>query len=202
MFWLDFVGVFAFALSGGVVGVRRHFDIFGILVLAFVTALGGGIMRDVMLGITPPRNLTNLPLITTALVAGLVAFWFSGSLDRARKVILTADALGLGTFAVTGTLASVAIGHPGVEAIAVGVITAVGGGVLRDVLAGQVPGVFGRDLYAIPALLGAFLTDLTVRLHGFNSLTQWAIVLLVFGLRMGALKFHWHSPTPRRLDRD
>ena len=100
MLFVELLGVFAFALSGGLAGVRRRFDIFGILVLAVLTALGGGMVRDVLLGITPPRGISDLNLIVTALVGGLVTFWFSGTLARARRVILVADALGLGAFAV------------------------------------------------------------------------------------------------------
>lgn len=199
---VDLVGVFAFALSGGLAGVRRHFDIFGILVLAVVTALGGGIMRDVLLGLTPPAGLSSLPLIGTALAGGLVTFWFSGTLDRARRSILLADALGLGAFAVSGAMTAIQAGHPGIEAIAVGTLTAVGGGVLRDVLSGAVPSVFTRDLYALPALLGAVLTDLAARLGWLNPAVQWALVALVLGLRLAALKLHWQAPTPRRLERD
>lgn len=199
MLFVELLGVFAFALSGGLAGVRRRFDIFGILVLAVLTALGGGMVRDVLLGITPPRGISDLNLIVTALVGGLVTFWFSGTLARARRVILVADALGLGAFAVTGAAVAIEAGYPGVEAIAVGMITAVGGGVLRDVLSGQVPSVFGRELYAVPALLGALLTDCAHRFGWFNGLVQWTLVLLVFGLRVLALRFCWKTPLPRRL---
>ncbi|HIW28966.1 MAG TPA: trimeric intracellular cation channel family protein [Candidatus Luteococcus avicola] len=199
MLLVELIGVFAFALSGGLAGVRRRFDIFGILVLAVLTALGGGMVRDVLLGITPPRGISDLNLIGTALVGGLVTFWFSGTLARARRVILVADALGLGAFAVTGAAVAIEAGYPGVEAIAVGMITAVGGGVLRDVLSGQVPSVFGRELYAVPALLGALLTDCAYRFGWFDGWVQWMLVLLVFGLRVLALRFCWKTPLPRRL---
>ncbi|MEL4504554.1 trimeric intracellular cation channel family protein [Luteococcus sp. H138] len=208
MLLLDFVGVFAFALSGGLVGVRRHFDIFGILTLALVTALGGGIVRDLLLGITPPSNITNLPLVVTALLAGLVTFWFEGTLEKLRRVVLVADAIGLGAFAITGTMTAIVAGRPGMEAILVGVITAAGGGLLRDVMAGQVPGIFGAELYALPALLGAFLTDTAARIQLGGSpvllhttlghWVQWALMALVCGLRLAAIKFNWKSPTPRR----
>lgn len=201
MLIVDLLGVFAFALSGGLAGVRRHFDIFGILVLAVVTALGGGMMRDVLLGLTPPRGISDITLIGTALAGGLVTFWFSGTLDRVRRSILVADALGLGAFAVTGALTAIEAGHPGVEAIAVGTLTAVGGGVVRDVLSGEVPSVFTRDLYALPALLGAVLTDLAARWGAAGPLVQWTLVALVFGLRLVALKLRWQAPTPRRLQR-
>lgn len=201
MLIVDLLGVFAFALSGGLAGVRRHFDIFGILVLAVVTALGGGMMRDVLLGLTPPRGISDITLIGTALAGGLVTFWFSGTLDRVRRSILVADALGLGAFAVTGALTAIEAGHPGVEAIAVGTLTAVGGGVVRDVLSGEVPSVFTRDLYALPALLGAVLTDLAARWGATGPLVQWTLVALVFGLRLVALKLRWQAPTPRRLQR-
>lgn len=201
MLLLDFVGVFAFALSGGLAGVRRHFDIFGILTLAVMTALGGGIVRDVMMGITPPRNITNVPLVSAALTAGLLTFFFEGTLERVRRLILLADAVGLGAFAVAGTMTAIHVGHPGLEAVMVGVITAVGGGVLRDVLSGAVPSVFSRDLYALPALLGCLLTDGVVRLGWWNPMWQWGLVALVCGLRLAAVRFGWRSPAPKRPSR-
>ena len=199
---LNFVGVFAFAVSGGLVGVRRRFDIFGILVLALVTALGGGVVRDLMLGITPPSNLTNIPFLATAVLAGLITFQFSGSLDRVRRLILLADAAGLGTFAVAATLVSIRTGHPGVEAILVGTITAIGGGIIRDMLAGTVPSVLNQEIYAAPAILGSLGTDMCVRFGVYNTLTQWLLVAFVFGMRVLALRFHWQAPKPRRLTRD
>lgn len=200
MYWLDFIGVFAFALSGGLAGVRRHFDIVGILVLAVVTALGGGMLRDVLLGITPPKNLTSVPLICTALAGGLVPFWFSGTMGRkrVRHLILVADAAGLGAFAVAGTLAAERIGHPGVEAVAVGVLTAVGGGVVRDMLSGEVASVFTQDLYAIPAFLGSLATDLLVRFHLWHPVVQWLVVGAVFAMRLVARKRGWQAPRPPR----
>ncbi|MEL4357966.1 MULTISPECIES: trimeric intracellular cation channel family protein [unclassified Luteococcus] len=207
MVLLDFVGVFAFALSGGLVGVRRHFDIFGILTLAVVTALGGGIVRDLLLGITPPSNITNLPLFCTALAAGMITFYSERPVSKLRRTVLVADAVGLGAFCVTGTLTAIHAGHPGMEAVMVGVITAVGGGVLRDVLAGQVPSVFSPELYALPALLGSLLTDAAARLDltsrpVIGHPLQWVLMALVCGLRLAAIRFGWHSPTPRRPERD
>lgn len=202
MLLLDLFGVFAFALSGGLVGVRRHFDIFGILTLALVTALGGGIIRDVLLGITPPRNITNLPLVSVALLAGLITFWFEGTVERLRKIVLVADAAGLGSFVVAGTLTAIHHGNPGLEAITVGLITGIGGGVMRDVMAGVVPSVFSREYYALPALFGAILVDLTVRLGLFNNTWQWGIVLVVFLVRVVSRRLHWESPTPRRPKRE
>jgi len=199
---LDVIGVLAFALSGGLVGVRRGFDIFGILTLATVTALGGGIVRDLLLGITPPSNITDLPLFCTALAGGLVTFWFDGTVGRLRRLVLVADALGLGAFAVTGTLRAIEAGHPGMEAVLVGVITAAGGGVIRDVLAGLVPSVFTQELYALPALGGALLVDLGAR-NGLvgpggshDAGVQLAVVGLVFAVRMAALRRGWKSPMP------
>lgn len=199
---LNFVGVFAFAVSGGLVGVRRRFDIFGILVLALVTALGGGVVRDLLLGITPPSNLTNIPFLATAVVAGLITFRFSGSLDRVRRLILLADAAGLGAFAVAATLVAIRTGHPGVEAVLVGTITAIGGGIIRDMLAGTVPSVLTQEIYAAPAILGSLGTDLCVRFGFYSALTQWLLVAFVFGMRVLALRFHWQAPKPRRLTRD
>lgn len=202
MLVIDFVGVFAFALSGGLAAVRRRFDVFGVLVLALVTALGGGVVRDVMLGITPPRNITNVPLLATAIIAGLVTFRFSGTVERARRTILVADALGLAAFSVSGAVTAIEAGHPGAEAVVMAVVTAVGGGMVRDVLSGQVPSVFTEDFYALAALIGGLLTDTAARLHLLGPAAKWGLVAFLFVLRIVAIKWHWHAPKPRRLERE
>jgi len=151
------VGAFLFALSGAVLAVRRELDVVGVAVLAIVAGAGGGLLRDVLTGAVPPRLFTEPGPLAAALLATLAGFFGAGVLERLRKPVVLLDAAGLSLFAVTGTIAALEAGLPGVSAALLGVLTAVGGGALRDVLAGQVPVVLRGEVYALAALAGALV---------------------------------------------
>ena len=205
---LDIVGIFVFALSGGLVAVRARLDLFGVAVLAWVSGLGGGIIRDVFLGDVPPDGISNPWYVVTVLAAGLVVFAFYGlfvdlsrhrpklRLHRISQAVKYLDAVGLATFAVAGALKAVLLGAPPLAAIFVGGITAVGGGVIRDVLVGQVPEVLRRELYAVPALLGAAIVVVAAELGVLSYLAIWLTTLLVLGIRVAAIVFDLHAPVP------
>jgi uncharacterized membrane protein YeiH len=195
---LDLLGVFAFALSGGLVAVKKRLDLFGVLVLASAAALGGGIMRDVLIGRIPPTGISDWRLLTGAIVAGLVTFLYQPGVERISRFVRVLDAVGLAVFAVGGSLTALGAGANAIPAVIVGGITAVGGGMVRDVLAGQVPEVLRREMYALPALLGSILV---VAAHHFDLISPfvvWGCVLLVFGLRMAAVILHVNAPKPLR----
>jgi uncharacterized membrane protein YeiH len=195
---LDLVGVFAFALSGGLVAVKKRLDLFGVLVLAGAAALGGGVMRDVLIGALPPVGISDWRLLTCALVAGIVTFLYHPGVERISRFVRVLDAVGLAVFAVGGSLTALGAGANAIPAVIVGGITAVGGGMVRDVLAGQVPEVLRREMYALPALLGSILV---VAAHHFDLISPfvvWGCVLLVFGLRMAAVILHVNAPKPLR----
>ncbi len=199
---LDLLGVFVFGLSGGLVGVRERFDLFGVLVLACATALGGGILRDVLIGVTPPVGISDWRLLATAGVAGLVTFVYQPGVERLSRLVKVLDAVGLAVFAVGGAVTALATpGIPPVAAVLVGVATAVGGGVIRDVLAGQVPEVLRRELYALPALLGATVVVAADRWGVLSPVVVWAAAALVFGIRIVAVVLHLNAPQPFRLGR-
>src|SRR6476620_5321570 len=162
---LDLVGVFVFALTGGLVAVKKGLDLFGVLVLAAAAALGGGIMRDVLIGDTPPVGISDWRLVGAAVVAGLVTFLFHPGVERISRLVRVLDAAGLATFAIGGSLKALGAGTDPLAAILVGGITAVGGGIVRDVLAGQVPEVLRRELSALPALFGSTPTISTSSAH-------------------------------------
>jgi uncharacterized membrane protein YeiH len=151
---LNLAGTFVFGLSGGLAGVQARLDAFGVVVLAVVVGLAGGITRDLLIGI-PPQTFRDWRYLAVAGGAGLVTFLAHRPLERLERPILILDAGGLALFCVTG--ASTALNHRigAVDAIVLGAITGVGGGVLRDILLGEVPVVLRTGLYAIPALLGA-----------------------------------------------
>jgi uncharacterized membrane protein YeiH len=195
---LDLLGVFAFALSGGLVAVKKRLDLFGVLVLASAAALGGGIMRDVLIGRVPPTGISDWRLLTGAIVAGLVTFLYHPGVERISRFVRVLDAVGLAVFAVGGSLTALGAGANAIPAVIFGGITAVGGGMVRDVLAGQVPEVLRREMYALPALLGSILV---VAAHHFDLISPfvvWGCVLLVFGLRMAAVILHVNAPKPLR----
>jgi uncharacterized membrane protein YeiH len=195
---LDLVGVFAFALSGGLVAVKKRLDLFGVLVLSAAAALGGGIMRDVLIGRIPPTGISDWRLLTAAMVAGLLTFLYHPGVERISRFVRVLDAAGLAVFAVGGSLTARGAGANAIPAVIVGVITAVGGGMVRDVLAGQVPEVLRREMYALPALLGSTLVVTAHHFDVISPLVIWGCVLLVFGLRMAAVILHINAPKPLR----
>jgi len=155
---LDLVGAFAFALNGALTAVRAaHVDIVGVLTLGVITALGGGIIRDILLGALPPATFVDWRYLAVAAAGGLIAFLFSGPLRRLTTSIDVLDAAGLSLFAITGASKALEMGLGPMQAIILGTVTAVGGGTVRDVLIREVPSVLSSGLYAIPALVGAAL---------------------------------------------
>jgi uncharacterized membrane protein YeiH len=195
---LDLVGVFAFALSGGLVAVKKRLDLFGVLVLAGAAALGGGVMRDILIGALPPVGISDWRLLASALVAGLVTFLYHPGVERISRFVRVLDAAGLAVFAIGGSLKALGAGMDPLTSVFVGGITAVGGGIVRDVLAGQVPEVLRREMYALPALLGSVLIVTAHHFDAINPVVIWGCVALVFGMRMVAVILDVHAPKPLR----
>ena len=194
---LDLVGIFVFAVTGALVAVRKNLDIFAALVLAGVTGLGGGFIRDVLIDATPPAALTDWRYLLVPVAAGLLTFAFHPAIGRLERLVTVFDAVGLALFCVTGALKAVEYGLGPVPAALMGMVTAIGGGMMRDVLAGHVPVVFEGNLYATPALSGAVVavlldrTDLPVLVvaaAGFSTCLVWRLMALVRG---------WSAPLPR-----
>ncbi|MDH6112923.1 putative membrane protein YeiH [Kitasatospora sp. MAP12-15] len=193
---LDLIGIFVFALSGGLLAVRKNMDIFGICVLAEVTALGGGVMRDLLIGATPPVAFANLGYFLTPLVAGLVVFFLHPEVERINRAVQTLDALGLGLFCVTGTAKAHDYGLGSVASVALGMLTAVGGGVIRDVLADETPSLlrWDREIYAVPALVGSIVVAFLIAANHLTTLTAASAAMTAFVLRMLALRYGWRAP--------
>jgi uncharacterized membrane protein YeiH len=186
------VGAFVFALSGGIVAVRNKMDIFGAVVLAIITAVGGGTIRDIILN-QPVFWLSDPLTIWCAIAGGVIAF-FLHSLVDALKPIRWADAVGLAIFAIAGAAKTASLGHDPLFVVIMGVLTGTGGGVLRDVVANRDPLLLKEDIYATAALVGAGLYAV---LHFSGVPESWAFasgMLVAFVLRGAALIFGWHLP--------
>lgn len=195
----NLIGTFVFAISGALLAVRKGYDIVGMTVLGEITALGGGVVRDLIIGAAPPAAFTSPWYILMPLLATGVTFFLHTGMRRIHAGVLVFDAMGLGAFSVAGTAKALAHGLGPVQAMALGVITAVGGGILRDVLANDPPVVFRADgeLYAVPALLGAGLVVSAQALGFYGPLAASVAAVVVFVLRMVALRYGWRAPRPK-----
>jgi uncharacterized membrane protein YeiH len=199
---LDLAGTFAFALNGALTAVRTaHLDIVGVITLGMITAVGGGIIRDVLLGALPPATFVDWRYLAVAAAGGLIAFLFSRWLTRVRNPIDMLDAAGLSLFAVTGAGKALELGVGPAQAIILGAVTGVGGGTLRDVLIRRVPSVLNSGLYAIPALVGAALFVVADKV-GFQDVLGVPVALgaavVCFLIRMVGLHFGIDAPKPPR----
>lgn len=195
---LDLLGVFVFALSGASLAVEKQLDLFGVLVLAVVTALGGGLLRDVLLGDTPPVALRESRYLVVALAAGLVVFVGASRVEHIATPVRIFDAAGLGLFVATGTAKALHAGMGAVPAITLGCLTGIGGGIARDVLVGVVPVVLRRELYAVPAVLGATVITVGDGIGAPGGGTAAAAAMVVFTIRMLGVWRDWHFPIARR----
>jgi len=191
---LDLVGTFVFAMSGAALGVRRGLDLFGVLVLGWVTATAGGILRDVSIGAIPPAALASWPPMVLALVAGLLAFRFDRVLERLRHPVQFFDAAGLGVFAVAGTQKALAFGLDWPMAIMLGMISGIGGGIVRDVLTAQVPTLLRSEIYAVAALAGGLVVVAGAKVELDSTIGGLAGIVVCTSLRMLAVYRGWKLP--------
>ena len=191
---LDLIGTFVFALSGGMMGVRRHLDLFGVLVLSFAAASAGGIARDLLIGAVPPAVLIDWRYPAASLVAGIVTFFWSPTIERLHNPVRMFDAMGLALFAVVGTQKALAYGLSPAMAAAMGMLTGIGGGITRDLLLAEVPLVLRAELYAVAALAGATVVAVGHVLQWSSPLMAMLGAGLCFGLRMMAVRYGWQLP--------
>ncbi len=194
---VDAVGTFAFALSGAVLAVQKRFDVFGVLFLAFVVAVAGGVVRDLLIGAVPPAAIANWHSFAIAMAGGLMTFFGFPLVRALSRPVLMLDAVGLGLFAVTGAQKALAYGIDPTMAAALGMISGIGGGMVRDVLAGEVPFVLRTDLYAVAALAAGAIVALG---HVLGAPPAWAMLLgasLCIFLRVMALFHGWRAPVSR-----
>jgi uncharacterized membrane protein YeiH len=199
--FLDLAGTFAFALSGAVAARERGLDWFGILVIAFTVACGGGVFRDLCLGAIPPAGLADWRYLAAAVVAAALATASQGLVARLAHPVVLFDTLGLGLFAVTGAQKALLSGSNAEVAVLMGMVTAVGGGLARDVLLNRVPVILQREIYASAALVGAAIATFGDLLGLASPVLTWCAVAACFALRMLSLRFSWHLPRFKRKSR-
>ena len=194
---LDLTGTFVFALNGALTAVHAvRLDIVGVLTLGMITALGGGIIRDVLIGAVPPATFRDWRYLALAAGGALVAFALSQWLDRLEMPIIVLDAVGLSVFAVIGASKAVEFGLDIGPAIILGTVTGVGGGTIRDTLIRQIPSVLHSELYAIPALVGAAITVVTIRVGVYGIAAALAAAAVCFVIRMLGVRFRLNAPAP------
>lgn len=191
---LDLVGTFVFAVSGAMVGVRHRLDLFGVLVLAFVTAVFGGIVRDVLIGAVPPAAIADPRALSVSLVAGLITFFFAPWLDRLREPVQFFDAAGLGVFAVAGTQKALDHGIGWPMAVVLGMISGVGGGMVRDVLTARTPAVLHAEIYAVAALVAGGVVVVGAHVGAPPAAAAIVGAVLCLALRLLSLSRGWRLP--------
>ena len=190
----DLIGTFVFALSGAMAATQRRLDLFGVLVLSFAASNSGGIARDVLIGAVPPRAISDWRYLAAAVCAGLIAFRWAHLLERLENPVRMFDAAGLALFAVSGAQKALEFGLTPLMAALLGMLTGIGGGMVRDVLLADVPMVLRTEVYAIAALAGAGVVVIGAALGLPSAATMIAGAVLCFGLRMLAVQRHWQLP--------
>lgn len=195
IYGFDLAGTFVFAITGALVAIRKKLDLYGVFILAIVTALGGGMLRDTMLGRTPPMAFQDFAYMIAATLGALVVWFFYSYVQRQEKLLRILDAVGLALFTVIGAQVALETGASWYAAIGMGILTGTGGGMIRDVLAGQVPFVLQREVYAIACLLGSAAYVLWVVVLNFDpSIGMLLGAGVVAGIRLVAIFKDWHLP--------
>lgn len=199
---LELIGTVAFAAAGAMIAVDRGMDIFGVAILGLFTAVGGGAIRDVLLGITPPLSFRDPAYALTAIAVAVLMFQkplrdrYNSHRRIYDTILLVMDSLGLGVFTVVGAQVAMSMHSNLYTAVFVGTVTGVGGGVLRDVMAGQTPFVFVKHFYASASLIGALLCGLLWPRAG-EVVSMLGGAVTVIALRLLAARYHWSLPKPR-----
>jgi uncharacterized membrane protein YeiH len=197
----DLGGTFVFALSGATTAVKHRLDLFGVLVLSFAAGNSGGIARDVMIGAVPPAAINDWRYAAVSILAGLITFYWYRIINRLSSPVLVFDAAGLALFAVSGAGKALAFHAGPVAATLLGMLTGIGGGMVRDVLVREIPTVLRTELYAVAALIGAAVVVIGRMLDVPSAAASTAGAVLCFGLRFMAMRRGWQLPIARPLNR-
>ncbi|MFV8442800.1 trimeric intracellular cation channel family protein [Flavobacterium sp. LB2P44] len=192
---LDIIGTMAFAMSGALTAMNKKLDPFGVFIIAFVTAVGGGTLRDIMIGRTPVGWMLDLKYVYVISIGFVLAILFRKRFDRLRTSLFLFDTIGLGVFTLIGLEKGINIGLHPVICIALGTMTACFGGVIRDILCTEIPVIFRREIYATICILGGIVFFLLRKLNLENDVLYLATSLVIIAVRLMAVKFKWYLPT-------
>lgn len=195
---IEYLAVISCGISGGLPAIKKHYDVFSTLIIAWITAVGGGLVRDVLLGAIPPVGVSDKGLILAALASGVVALVFYPEITDLRRSMMISDALALGLFAVNGTLKALNYGSSMTTAVFLGMATALAGGLFRDILLNVEPAVLrDKHFYAFPSLLGCILTAVVFRLGqwgfiapGWDIVCNIVVIITVVALRILSVHFN------------
>ncbi len=194
IFILDLVGTFAFAASGAVLAVKRDMDLFGVLVLSVVTATGGGLLRDMIVGRIPPAVFNHMVYLAVSCGTGILVFFFYSWIKKVNHLILFFDAVGLGVFTIIGISVGLDYHFKPISSLILGMLTGVGGGMIRDILTARIPLILQKDVYASASLLGGLLYLLLRKINLPDSFSVIISILCIIFIRLFSLKYHVHLP--------
>ena len=195
--FFELAAIFISAVAGGLAGIRKGLDVFGVVVLAWAASLAGGVLRDVMIGAIPPVGISNWRFMLSAVGGGIVVFFLYPWIAHRTKAIVILDAFALALFVWVGTVKGLEYGMGTMASAIAGLVTGIGGGVVRDLFTDNVPLVLSdRQFYAIPACVGAIATVIFARYGLLNDWAALVVIAGVAGFRLVALKFHWAVPAP------
>ncbi|HRL70080.1 MAG TPA: trimeric intracellular cation channel family protein [Flavobacterium sp.] len=192
---LEIIGTMAFAMSGALTAMNKKMDPFGVFIIAFVTAVGGGTLRDVLIGRTPVGWMLDIRYVYLIIVGFILAILFRKKFDRLRTSLFLFDTIGLGVFTLIGLEKGINIGLHPVICIALGTITACFGGVIRDILCTEIPVIFRREIYATICIFGGIVFFLLRKLNLENDFLYLATSIIIITIRLMAVKFKWYLPT-------
>ena len=192
---LDIIGTMAFAMSGALTAMHKKLDPFGVFIIAFVTAVGGGTLRDIMIGRTPVGWMRDLNYVYVIVIGFILAILFRKKFDRLRTSLFLFDTIGLGVFTLIGLEKGISVGLHPIICIALGTMTACFGGVIRDILGTEIPVIFRREIYATICILGGIVFFLLRKLDLDNDVLYLTTSLVIISVRLMAVKFKWYLPT-------
>ncbi|WP_226037729.1 trimeric intracellular cation channel family protein [Aquibacillus saliphilus] len=193
-----YIGTIAFGVSGALLGIRKQLDIFGVLFLCFTTSLGGGVIRDIMIGNIPPQNLIDPQYFLVSLAAGIITLLFYDKIAQLNHSMLFFDAIGLGVFTAVGAQAALNLDfNQPFLVVAMGLVTGIGGGVMRDVFAKEIPFVFRKEIYGIASIAGSISLILTYNVIP-TVLSLYLCLLITFIVRVLSVKFQLNVPVVRK----
>ncbi|MEL6864262.1 MAG: trimeric intracellular cation channel family protein [Bacteroidota bacterium] len=194
LYLIDLIGTTVFAISGTATGMKRQMDIFGASVVAFVTAVGGGTLRDILIGSQPVGWMSDLHYTWAILLGILLTFVYRSITRKLHRTLFLFDTIGIGVFTVLGLQKALSFGLHPIIAIMMGIISAVFGGVIRDILCNEVPLIFRKEIYATACLSGGLVYVLLERLFGFSDWITLAAIIVILLIRILSMRFHWSLP--------